>query len=131
MTIALWCVFAASLLPVLSAGLAKASGKNFDNSNPRAWLANLPGWGARAHAAQQNSWEALIIFAAGVCVAHIADAPQDRVDAIAIAFIVARLLYIACYIANRATLRSLVWAIGFFLSLALYFQAPMRAAAGQ
>lgn len=124
MTIALWCVFVASLLPVVSAGLAKSSQKNFDNNNPRAWLSKLPGWGARAHAAQQNAWEALIVFAAGVCIAHIAEAPQDRIDAIAIAFIVARLVYLACYLADRATLRSIVWTVGFLLSLSLYFQAP-------
>lgn len=64
--------------------------------------------------------EALAIFAAAVLTAHLAGAPQGSVDALALAFIVARLLYVACYLADRATLRSLVWLVGLGLSIALF-----------
>ena len=120
MTLALWCLLVASLLPIACAGIAKWGFRGFDNNNPREWLARLQGWRARAHAAQQNSWEALAIFAAAVLTAHLAGAPQGSVDALALAFIAARLLYVACYLADRATLRSLVWLIGLGLSMALF-----------
>ena len=37
------------------------------------------------------------------------------------AFVLARLGYIACYVADQATLRSLLWVIGLGASIALFF----------
>ena len=54
------------------------------------------------------------------CVTSPASAPQARVDAIAIAFISTRLLYIWCYVMDLANLRSLVWMIGLGLSISLF-----------
>ncbi len=123
MTIALWCVLAAALLPLLCTGVAKSGFRNFDNNNPRAWLARQEGFRARANAAQQNSWEALAMFSAGVFAALLAHAPQGRIDLLALAFIAVRVAYIACYLADRATLRSFVWMIGLGLSIALFVVA--------
>ncbi len=120
MTLALWCLMVAALLPVACAGIAKWGFRGFDNHNPRDWLAKQQGWRARAHAAQLNSWEALAIFAAAVLSAHVAGAPQRTVDALAIAFVVARLAYIGSYLADRASLRSRVWVVGLGLSIALF-----------
>jgi len=130
MTIANYCILVACLLPILCVALAKYRGfgkprreGGFDNHDPRAWLAKQTGWQARANAAQANSFEALPLFIAGVLVAQQLHAPQARVDALAMAFIVARLIYIAVYLADRPNLRSLVWAIGVALSIALFFSA--------
>jgi len=120
MTLALWCLMVAALLPIVCAGIAKWGFSGFDNNNPRDWLAKQQGWRARAHAAQLNSWEALAIFAAAVLTAHLARAPQGTVDALAAGFIAARLAYIGCYLGDRATLRSLVWLVGLGLSIALF-----------
>lgn len=120
MTISLWCVLVAAILPILCTGMAKWSTRGFDNNNPREWLSRLQGWRGRANAAQGNSWEAFAVFSAGVFTAHIAHAPQASVDAISVAFIIARLLYILCYVTDRASLRSLVWLAGFGLSVALF-----------
>jgi uncharacterized MAPEG superfamily protein len=120
MTLALWCLMAAALLPIACAGIAKWGFSGFDNNKPRDWLARQQGWRARAHAAQLNSWEALAIFAAAVLTAHLAGAPQRTVDALAAGFVVARLAYIGCYLADRASLRSLVWLVGLGLSIALF-----------
>ncbi len=90
MTIALWCVIVSGLLPILCAGVAKGAGKGFDNSRPREWLGRQEGLPGRAHAAQQNSWEAFAFFSACVFAAHFAGAAQARVDALAIAFIEAQ-----------------------------------------
>ncbi len=120
MTLALWCVLAAALLPVLCAGIAKSGFRDFDNHQPRAWLARQEGFRARANAAQQNSWEALAVFSAAVFTSQIAHAPRGLCDTLAVAFIVARLLYLGCYLADLATLRTTVWTIGLGLCIALF-----------
>jgi uncharacterized MAPEG superfamily protein len=119
-TVALWCLMVAALLPVLCAGISKWGFQGFDNRNPREWLARQQGWRARAHAAQQNSWEAFAVFTAAVLTAHVAGAPQGRVDVLALAFIAVRLVYIACYVGDRASLRSGVWLAGLALCIALF-----------
>jgi uncharacterized MAPEG superfamily protein len=120
MTSSRWCVFVAAVLPIACTGIAKWGFHGFDNHNPRDWLSRQQGWRARANAAQGNSWEAFAIFSVAVFTAHIAHAPQALVDAISIAFIVARLLFILFYVTNRAALRSWVWLTGFGLSVALF-----------
>ena len=100
MTIALWCVLLAGLMPFVAIGFAKWGG--FDNRNPRDWEARLTGRRSRAHAAHLNSFEAFPLFAAGVIIATIAKAPHGIIDTIAILFIVARSGYIWCYLADRA-----------------------------
>jgi uncharacterized MAPEG superfamily protein len=124
MTIAFWCVLLAGLLPYIAVAIAK-SDKTYlrNNDQPREWEAKLKGRQALAHAAHLNSFEAFPLFAAGVLVAAFCKAPQNVIDGIAIAFIVSRLAYIACYVGDKATLRSLVWMVGMALSVALFFVA--------
>ena len=122
MTTAFWCVLVAALLPIFAVGLAKAS-TGFDNKAPREWLGRLGGWRARAHAAHLNSFEAFAPFAAAVIIAHLAQAPQGRVDLLAIAFIAARVAYIGLYIADLATLRSVAWAVGMACVIGLFVLA--------
>ncbi|MEO8101741.1 MAG: MAPEG family protein [Betaproteobacteria bacterium] len=124
MTIAFWCVLAAGLLPYCAIAIAKWD-KTYlrNNAAPREWEARLLGRQSRAHAAHLNSFETFPLFAAGVMVAAFCKAPQASVDGIAIAFVVTRLAYIACYVNNLATLRSLVWMAGFGLSIASFFVA--------
>jgi uncharacterized MAPEG superfamily protein len=121
MTTALWCLMIAAVLPIVCTGIAKWGFDGFDNRRPREWLAKQSGWRARANAAQANSWEALAIFTAAVLTAHLVEAPQPRVDLLALVFIAARVAYIACYVADQASLRSLVWLIGLGASFALFF----------
>jgi uncharacterized MAPEG superfamily protein len=124
MTIALWCLLVACFLPIVCTAIAKFGGRSaerFDNRAPREWLSRQHGWRARANAAQQNSWEALVIFAAGVLTAHIANAPLGTMNALAVTFVLARFAYIGCYLADSAALRSVVWLVGFAASVALFF----------
>ena len=121
MTTALWCLMIAAVLPIVCTGIAKWGFEGFDNRRPREWLAKQSGWRARANAAQANSWEALAIFTAAVLTAHVVEAPQPRVDLLALVFIAARVAYIACYVADRASLRSLVWLVGLGASFGLFF----------
>lgn len=128
-TIAYWCVLAAALLPYLWSYVAKASGsERFDNRDPRGWLArqSVPRV-QRANAAQHNSHEAFAPFAAGVILAQLAGVADIRVAMLAIAFVVLRIAYGLLYLADRATLRSLVWVAGFACVLALLVQAALAA----
>jgi uncharacterized MAPEG superfamily protein len=129
-TVAYWCVLAAALLPYACAWLAKASafGKprsqgGFDNHDPRAWLARLTDWRARANAAQANSFEALPLFIGAVVIAHQLGAPQTRVDILAVLFVTLRIIYIAMYVAGLPTVRSAVWAGGLLVNIAILLSA--------
>jgi uncharacterized MAPEG superfamily protein len=120
MTIAFWCVLVAGFLPYFGTLTAKIGGERFDNSNPRDWLNAQSGFRKRANAAQHNSFEAFPFFAAAVIIAHVAGAPQGRIDLFAVVFILARLFYIAFYVADMATLRSLAWFVGLGSVVALF-----------
>lgn len=121
MTIAFWCVLIAALLPHLVTGIAKAGAPGFDNRRTRDFQAGLSGWRARAHAAHLNGFEALPLFASAVIIAHLTGKPQAHVDALAACFIVLRLVYGALYIADQATLRSLVWLAATLCPVAMFF----------
>ena len=124
MTLAYWCILIAGLLPYAAIAMAKADRSYLKaNDDPRAWEARLTGRPARAHNAHLNSFEAFPLIAAGVIVGSLAGAPKGALDVIAIAFVVTRIAYIACYLADRATLRSLVWMLGLGLAIAPFFLA--------
>jgi uncharacterized MAPEG superfamily protein len=125
MTIALWCVFVAGLLPYLGTAAAKWGFKNYDNNDPRSWLARQSGVRARGNAAQHNSFEALPFFAAAVIIASYVKAAPGAVNTIALTFVVARVLYLVCYLADKAALRSLFWFIGLLCVIALFVVAAM------
>jgi uncharacterized MAPEG superfamily protein len=121
MPVSYWCILIAALLPLLFTAIAKfLGGQRFDNRTPRQFQAQLDGLPARAHWAHLNSLEAFAPFAAAVLVAQQLNAPQGRIDTLAIAFIVLRLIYGACYLANLATFRSIVWAAGLGCTVALF-----------
>jgi uncharacterized MAPEG superfamily protein len=122
MTIAYWCVLFMGLLPIVAAGIAKKGFKDFDNSMPRQWLANQTGFRARANAAQANLFESLPLFFSAVMIASITNAPQNRIDLLAIGFVLARITFLICYIANWPTIRTIVWTAGLICVLAIFFQ---------
>lgn len=126
MTFAYWCILIACLLPLFCAAYAKKTGgfRFSDNHHPRDFLARTQGAAARAHAAQQNSFEAFAPFAAAVLMAHATgNAEQATVNTLAGLFILFRLAFIWCYIADKAALRSLMWAGGFICTVGLFVAA--------
>ncbi len=123
MTIALWCVLVAALLPYLATTIAKAGGTRYDNRDPRAWLGRQEGFRLRANSAQLNSFEAFPFFAVAVIVAQMLQAQQDRVDALAVIFIAARVAYLVCYLANWHWMRSATWLIGWLSCIILFVSA--------
>jgi uncharacterized MAPEG superfamily protein len=127
-TLAYWCVLIAALLPILCASIAKSGGMGkprrqggYDNDNPRAWMAGLSDWHARADAAQENSFEALPFFIGAVVIAHQLGAQQSGLDQLACVYIALRLLYIGLYIGGLSTLRSLAWVGALLVNIAILF----------
>ncbi len=111
MTIALWCVLVAGLIHLPFAFGAKWS-KRFDNAKPRSYFDQLSGWRQRSYWAQLNTLEVFPLFAAGVIICHLLAGPNARADELALGFIASRIVFGLLYIADRATLRSLVWMLG-------------------
>lgn len=113
MTISFWCVFAAIVLPYVCFGIARNRGRSpdgrrlRDNHKPRDFPNRIDGVAKRAWDAHLNSFESLPGFAAAVIIAHLAHAPQSQVDMVALGWVAARVLYVAFYLSDLATLRSL------------------------
>lgn len=123
MSIALWCILIAAILPALTVFPGKLS-KEFDNANPRDPDYWKSGFRARAQAASANGFEAFPFFAVAVLVGLWQGGDPVWVDKLAVLFILLRLIFIGCYYANRSTPRSVAWAAAFFTILAI-FTAPM------
>lgn len=121
MDIALVCVLIAGLMPYLWTLIAKVRGPRFDNANVRTWQAGLSGLPQRAHAAHLNSFEAFPLFATAVIVARLTGADPGRVNALAMGFVVLRFLYGVFYLADRPTLRSLVWLAAMVCMVMIFF----------
>jgi uncharacterized MAPEG superfamily protein len=123
MSIALWCLFLAGLLHVLSkTPLFRAQRKSpqgYDNHHPREQQAALEGVGKRALAAHQNQIESFPIFAAGILIATATGMVSSAIDYLAVAYIASRVAYVYYYLKDMPTLRTLVWGVGFISSLAL------------
>jgi uncharacterized MAPEG superfamily protein len=125
MTIAYFCVLIASILPIVWVGYAKiVSGFTMkDNFTPRELLEKCTGKARRAKWAQENSWEAFAPFAAAVIIAAQCGVLQSTLDSIAMVFVAMRILFGIFYIADQASLRSLVWFAGMGCNFTLYYLA--------
>ena len=132
MTLALayWCVLIAAALPYLWVSIAKASGQRYNNRDPRGWQARQDNpRSIRANAAQLNAYEAFAPFAAGVVLAQLAGVAHTLIAALALAFVVARVLHGVLYLTDKHSLRSLVWVVGYGCAIALLALAALKAAA--
>jgi len=127
MTIADLCLLGAVVLTILSIMPAKLDGgRDYDNGNPRDPRFFTPGLRTRSLGAHQNGFEAFPFFAAAVILAEMRAVPQGRVDALAVAFLVARVVYVLLYLGDRPSLRSMAWAVGMACNLAI-FSSPVWA----
>lgn len=120
-----WLMLVAAFLPFVAAASAKAGpsrqGGRYDNNAPRDWLARQEGWRARANAAQANLFEGLPFFYAAVLFALYNRADAPWVTTLMIAWLIARAVYIAVYVAGYGALRTVVWAIALALNVAILF----------
>jgi uncharacterized MAPEG superfamily protein len=120
MTIAMWCLLIAGWLPIVCAGISKWGARDYDNAQPREWLAKQEGYRRRANAAQQNSWEAFLWFGIAMLMGMVTGADPDRLDELGLLFITARILYIGFYLANYSMARTLAWLGGFIVCVVIF-----------
>ncbi len=96
---------------------------SIDNKEPRIQALQLTGAGARAMAAQANSWEALAVFSAAILAVFISGVALQSVANWAMAFVALRIVYIPMYIGNQDKLRSLVFIASFGICMYLFYLA--------
>ena len=113
-----------SVLPLLCAWIAayykqKQLG-NVDNKEPRIQTMQLIGPGARASAAQGNTWEALAVFSAAVLAVLISGADLESISTLSTIFVALRIAYVPVYIADLDKLRSLIFLAGFGICMYLF-----------
>jgi len=97
--------------------------EGYDNRDPRGQQARLTGWGKRALAAHKNSLEAFAPFGVAVLMAALLEADPFYTAVLAITFLVARLLYFVCYLADWPYLRSTLWFVGILSNGGIYLLA--------
>lgn len=107
----IYLILVACLLPYAFAIFAKMVGgfQSKDNENPRLFLEKTTGLASRANAVQQNSFESLPLFIASILLAEYMVLNQFLIMKIGILYILLRIIYGICYLANWARLRSTIW----------------------
>ena len=119
------CLFIGAIIPIILSWVGgyfrmQQFGK-LDNKDPRGQSAALENTGARAVAAQQNAWEALAVFIAGVVAYHAGGATSDIAGTLAVIWVIGRVLHAVCYLTNLDALRSLAFIGSSGCALALFF----------
>jgi uncharacterized MAPEG superfamily protein len=127
MTVAEWCVFGTLMLYLLTIAPIKWIGfRRFDNANPRDPAFYDDPIRSRALGAHQNGIEAFPFFAVAVLLAEFRGGPQRFVNELAVLFLIVRIAYVLTYLGNRPTLRSILWATGFVINIAIFFMPAIR-----
>lgn len=122
MTIADLTLLAAIILTIVSIAPAKLDGlRTYNNANPRDPGFYTLGLRSRSQGAHQNGYETFPFFAAAILLAEMRHVPQATLDALAVAFVLIRVVYVLLYLTNRPTLRSTAWGAGALCNLAIFF----------
>lgn len=122
MTIAEWCLFGAVMLYLLTLAPTKAlAPREFDNANPRDPHFYEHPVRKRALGAHINGIETFPFFAAAVLLAEFRGAPQNWVDGLAVAFLVTRMAFVGAYLADKPTLRTVLWNVALAFNLGIFF----------
>ena len=122
MTIAEWCLFGAVLLYLGTVAPAKAFGhRTFDNAAPRNPAFYEDPVRQRALGAHINGIETFPFFATAVLLAEFRQAPQNWIDFLAFAFLVTRIAFVAAYVSNKPTARTVLWNAAFAFNLGIFF----------
>jgi len=127
MTLADLCLLGAVIIIIATIAIPKVTAKGaFDNAKPRDPEFYKDPFRARALGAHQNGLESFPLFAAAVILAEMRGVHQPAVDSLAVAFLVARIAYVAAYLKDKPRLRSALFGVGFAITLAIFF-APLWA----
>ena len=122
MTIAIWCILIAQILPYVAFSFVKG----IDPEQPRFQVGGLIGQSVRAYGAHLNGLETFPWFAAAVIVAHMVGGPSRIVDILAVIYILVRIGHLAAYLAGRQPLRTAAFTVGQFVALAIFVSPLFR-----
>lgn len=120
MTIAIWCILVAQILPYVAFSFAKG----IDPEQPRSRTGGLDGRSMRAYGAHLNGLETFPWFAAAVIVAQIFGGPSRIADSLAVAYVLLRIGHMAAYLAGSQPLRSAAFSVAQLVALAI-FASPL------
>jgi uncharacterized MAPEG superfamily protein len=123
MTIAIWCIFVAVILPYVAFGFVA---RDLDPEQPRFHVGDLQGQSVRAYGAHLNGLETFPWFAAAVIVSQVVGGPSRIVDILAIVYILVRVGHMAAYIGGRQPLRTGAFAVGQLVALAIFISPLFR-----
>ncbi len=119
MPVSVWCILIAAILPLIAVIPAKLN-KDFDNANPRDPEYWKHPFRTRAQSAQINSFEAFPFFAIAVIVGLGQGGDAAWIDKLAVLFVGLRIIYIASYWTDRATPRSVAWAMAYLTIIGIF-----------
>jgi uncharacterized MAPEG superfamily protein len=122
MTIAIWCILIAAILPYVAFGFVKG----LDPNQPRTHLGDLAGQSVRAYGAHLNGLETFPSFAAAVIVAHMIGGPSRIADALAVVYVLLRIGHMAAYIGGRQPLRSAAFGLAQLVAAAIFVSPVFR-----
>ncbi|SMF06140.1 MAPEG family protein [Pseudobacteriovorax antillogorgiicola] len=113
-------IFLAALLNVFSKAPAVVKviqhKKRYNNYNPRKQYEETEDI-QRAYNAHLNTMEAFPVFATSMIVGHVTNQPESLLHSCGLAFIIARLAYVAAYNLNLSWQRSVIWGLAWLASL--------------
>jgi uncharacterized MAPEG superfamily protein len=122
MTIAIWCILVAQILPYIAFSFVKG----VDPNQPRYQVGDLSGQSLRAYGAHLNGLETFPWFAAAVIVAHMVAGSSRIVDVLAVVYILLRIGHMAPYLTGRQPLRSAAFIVAQFVALAIFISPLFR-----
>ena len=83
----------------------------------------VTGMAARTERALSNSVTAMALFAPAILILAVKDSFSTESLLAAQVFLLARVIYLPAYVFGIVGIRSLVWIVGFFATIILYFLA--------
>jgi uncharacterized MAPEG superfamily protein len=122
MTLAIWCIVIAAILPYVAFSFVKG----LDPNQPRDRVGDLDGQSLRAYGAHLNGLETFPWFAAAVIVAHVVGGPSRIADVLAVVYILLRVGHMTAYIAGRQPLRSAAFGLAQLVALAIFLSPLFR-----
>ncbi|KAK9718036.1 hypothetical protein K7432_005790 [Basidiobolus ranarum] len=119
------CIFATFLIWFLTLVPVRLAQRRagFDNANPRQQYNNLSGWGSRAVACNNNTFEAFAFFGIAALVHYFGNPSSTAGVVFCILFVVVRGVYPFLYIFDYSSTRSAVWVIGLACIMGLFIDS--------
>ena len=122
MTIAIWCILVAGVLPYVAFSFVRRA----DVDEPRAHVADLDPRSVRALGAEMNAFEVFPFFAAAVIVAQVVAGARTFTDVAAVVYVLVRIGHLAAYLGRNQPARTAAFALGQVVAVAIFVSPLFR-----